>query len=352
MKEEEEIQEKENSSNILSFKEDSLKPKKIIIEETFQDNIPKQKIVEENPEIRPIKLQRKEPEEDYLFSPTKLILDEEIENDSEDEQFLFKPAELIYEDPLEIFNKKIEQNETINPLKPLDLKIEQTEKEEKEEKKQPKINDKKEIIKPSKHFITTMKESIEKNTVGDNKNSELKNNGKFETEKKYSRYQHYQKKENEKTSKEKIQKNIEKNKNEKPKENITLYISKYSKVSHKNKTGEKNNNKEREDNNSIYISKYSKVTNKNKKEDKNKEKEKIIQENKENEKNMNINESQYKKEKLQKLDDKNESKKANEKSNGYEYGKRKFQKEESEKEEVKYVNTIETSSANSKYGGR
>ena len=340
---EDNIEKEDNYSNNLSFDEEFLKPSKLIYEETSEDNNPPEtKNIEEKSEIRIIKFQRKEPKEE---SGTKLLLEDKNKNDSNKEENLFKPKIIEYEEPLETSNKRREGNTNI---KPLDLKIEET---VKEEKKQSNMN-KKELIKPSKHFITTMKDSIEKNSVVNDKDFGNKKNEKNEPEKKYMRYQHNLKKENEKPTIEKIQQNNEKNKNEKAKENIFLYMSKYSKVTKKEKK-ENQQEKEKDDNVSIYISKYSKVT--NKKENKNKEIEK----------NLNINETIHKRglyksetekkdENHQKMGEKKEPVSKNE-NTGYHYVNKTFKKEEPEKnkkEEIKNTISIESTKTTSKYGER
>ena len=345
---EDDKEKEDNYSNNLSFNEEFLKPSKLLYEETSQDNnLPETKKIEEDSEIKIIKFQRKVPEEE---SGTKLLIEDKNKIDSKKEEILFKSKEIKYEKILETSNKKREGNIKIDPIKPLDLKIEET---VKEEKKQSNIN-KKELIKPSKHFITTMKDSIEKKSVVNDKDFGNKKNEKNEPEKKYMRYQHNLKKENERPTIEKIQQNNqnnEKNKNEKPKENIFLYMSKYSKVTKKEKK-ENQQDKDKDDNVSIYVSKYSKVTNK--------------KENKEKEKNLNINETIHKRglykaetekkdESNQKIDGKKEAVSKNE-NTGYHYVKKTFKKEEPErnkKEEIKNTISIEsTTTTTSKYGGR
>ena len=201
----------------LNDNEEFLRPSEIIFDEETKEFLPQKKIKEESPEVRLIKLSREQPEEDYLFSGTKLIYDDEPDDIQEEDEYLFKPIDLIYDDdPLETFNKKREQRNNINPLKPLDLNNritidnkELTKKENKEieKKEEPKIDLKKEEIKNEpknenevkniekrpeqkntknkKHFIEIMIETIEKNT-----NEIMKEKSKKKKMKKTMKY-HY-----------------------------------------------------------------------------------------------------------------------------------------------------------------
>ena len=121
--EEDEKEEKENKD--LSFDEEFLKPSILLYDDDdSRYEIPKKIIKDEPAEIKLIKLKRQEPNEEYLFTATKLLLDDEddLDNLNEPDDDLFKPVELVYdEDPLEIFNKKREENISITPLKPLIL---------------------------------------------------------------------------------------------------------------------------------------------------------------------------------------------------------------------------------------
>ena len=112
------IDDEEEQENHSDFDEEFLKPTTLIYEEELPEHILPQKRKEnESPEIRLIKLRRKEPEEEYLFSHTKLDLDDELDNESNEDEYLFKPVDLVYEDPLEVFNKKREKTQNLNPLK-------------------------------------------------------------------------------------------------------------------------------------------------------------------------------------------------------------------------------------------
>ena len=89
--------EEEKSSNKLFVEEEFLKPSDLLYEEESKNNILPEKIIinetnEISPEIRYIKYKRQEPDEEYLFSPTKL-LDDESKNVSDDDEYLFKPSE-------------------------------------------------------------------------------------------------------------------------------------------------------------------------------------------------------------------------------------------------------------------
>ena len=112
------IDDEEEQDKHSDFDEEFMKPTTLIDEEELPERtLPQKRKENESPEIRLIKLKRKEPEEEYLFSQTKLDLDDdELDNESNDDEYLFKPAELVYEDPLEIFNKKREQTQNLNPL--------------------------------------------------------------------------------------------------------------------------------------------------------------------------------------------------------------------------------------------
>ena len=190
--EEDEKEEKENKD--LSFDEEFLKPSILLYDDDdSRYEIPKKIIKDEPAEIKLIKLKRQEPNEEYLFTATKLLLDDEddLDNLNEPDDDLFKPVELVYdEDPLEIFNKKREENISITPLKPLILQNDIMKKEKdnksllekeesisnkeeiKDEKNKKEKNKKveKEIEKkpveeaPRKsiHFIDLMRETIEK----------------------------------------------------------------------------------------------------------------------------------------------------------------------------------------------
>ena len=175
-------EEDEKEDNNLSFDEEFLRPSILLYDdEDPRYEIPKKIIKDEPAEIRLIKLKREEPNEEYLFSGTKLLFeDDELDNLNESDDYLFKPVDLVYdEDPLEVFNKKREENISINPLKPLILQTDNSNKEkdnksmiEKEESKSKKeeLKDEKEIEKkpaeepPTKstHFIALMKETLEK----------------------------------------------------------------------------------------------------------------------------------------------------------------------------------------------
>ena len=125
--------EEEKSSNKLFVEEEFLKPSDLLYEEESKNNILPEKIIinetnEISPEIRYIKYKRQEPDEEYLFSPTKL-LDDESKNLSDDDEYLFKPSELIDEESLEIFNKRRKESTNINPLKPLNYKNEENKNE-------------------------------------------------------------------------------------------------------------------------------------------------------------------------------------------------------------------------------
>jgi hypothetical protein len=178
--EEDEKEEKENKD--LSFDEEFLKPSILLYDDDdSRYEIPKKIIKDEPAEIKLIKLKRQEPNEEYLFTATKLLLDDEydLDNLNEPDDDLFKPVELVYdEDPLEIFNKKREENISITPLKPLILQTDNSNKEkdnksmiEKEEVKDENNKEaEKEIEKkpaeepPTKsiHFIALMKETLGK----------------------------------------------------------------------------------------------------------------------------------------------------------------------------------------------
>ena len=112
------IDDEEEQDKHSDFDEEFMKPTTLIDEEELPERtLPQKRKENESPEIRLIKLKRTEPEEEYLFSQTKLDLDDdELDNESNDDEYLFKPAELVYEDPLEIFNKKREQTQNLNPL--------------------------------------------------------------------------------------------------------------------------------------------------------------------------------------------------------------------------------------------
>ena len=120
----------DKASNNLIFEEEFLKPTKIVYDvEPEPWDLTQKK--QDPPEIRFIKFQRKEPNEESLFTATKLLYDDELDNSQGvDDEFLFKPVELLYEDPLEIFNKRREQTKNINPLKPVHFKEEKPEEEE------------------------------------------------------------------------------------------------------------------------------------------------------------------------------------------------------------------------------
>ena len=121
--EEDEREEKENKD--LSFDKEFLKPSILLYDDDDSKyEIPKKIIKDESPEIKLIKLKRQEQNEEYLFTGPKLLLDDEddLDNLNEPDDDLFKPVDLVYdEDPLEVFNKKREENISISPLKPLIL---------------------------------------------------------------------------------------------------------------------------------------------------------------------------------------------------------------------------------------
>ena len=131
----------------------------------------------ESPEIRLIKLKRKEPEEEYLFSQTKLDLDnDELDNESNDDEYLFKPVELIYEDPLEVFNKKREQTQNLNPLEllnntSLNKEKESNIKKDDEIKKEEKNNTFE--IKERNNEIKKIEIKNEPHKVGNNENEKI-----------------------------------------------------------------------------------------------------------------------------------------------------------------------------------
>jgi hypothetical protein len=175
----------------LIIDEEFLKPSILLYDEDqSRYEIPKKIIKDEPAEIRLIKLKRQEPNEEYLFTGTKLLFDDEDDMDkmNEPDDDLFKPVELVYdEDPLEVFNKKREENISITPLKPLILQTDILNKEKdnksvvgkeecnskKEEAKDEKSKNKKiekeierkpveEAPRKSIHFIDLMRETIEK----------------------------------------------------------------------------------------------------------------------------------------------------------------------------------------------
>ena len=108
----------------LEDEEFFLKPSNIIMDDDeLNEYLPLQ---EENNkdshEIKIIKYNRKELNEDELFTSPRLFYgDKELDNldeNEEDENDLFKPIELIYEDDhLELFNKRREQGIIINSSK-------------------------------------------------------------------------------------------------------------------------------------------------------------------------------------------------------------------------------------------
>ena len=174
-------EEDEKEDNNLSFDEEFLRPSILLYnDEDPRYEIPKKIIKDEPAEIRLIKLKREEPNEEYLFSGTKLLFeDDESDNLNESDDYLFKPVDLVFdEDPLEVFNKKREENISITPLKPLFLQTDNSNKEkdnksmiEKEEVKDENNKEaEKEIEKkpaeepPTKsiHFIALMKETLGK----------------------------------------------------------------------------------------------------------------------------------------------------------------------------------------------
>ena len=78
------IDDEEEQENQSDFDEEFLKPTTLIYEEELPEHtLPQKRKENESPEIRLIKLKRKEPEEEYLFSHTKLDLDDdELDNES------------------------------------------------------------------------------------------------------------------------------------------------------------------------------------------------------------------------------------------------------------------------------
>ena len=187
----EEDEKEEKEYNNLIIDEEFLKPSILLYDEDqSRYELPKKIIKDEPAEIRLIKLKRQEPNEEYLFTGTKLLFDDEDDMDkmNEPDDDLFKPVELVYdEDPLEVFNKKREENISITPLKPLILQTDivnkakdnksAVEKEEsnskKEEVKDEENKNKKtekeiaekpveETQRKSIHFLDLMKETIGK----------------------------------------------------------------------------------------------------------------------------------------------------------------------------------------------
>jgi len=187
----EEDEKEEKEYNNLIIDEEFLKPSILLYDEDqSRYELPKKIIKDEPAEIRLIKLKRQEPNEEYLFTGTKLLLDDEDDFDklNETDDDLIKPVDLVYdEDPLEVFNKKREENISITPLKPLILQTDivnkakdnksAVEKEEsnskKEEVKDEENKNKKtekeiaekpveETQRKSIHFLDLMKETIGK----------------------------------------------------------------------------------------------------------------------------------------------------------------------------------------------
>ena len=104
--------------------DDLFKPSKLIYEECIEvikkkDNNQKKeiKIVNHKKEERPVK------EDEFLFTPSKIIYDDkELDNDDQEEdngEFLLKPNDLIYETPLELFNKRREEGKILRSTKKL-----------------------------------------------------------------------------------------------------------------------------------------------------------------------------------------------------------------------------------------
>jgi len=186
----EEDEKEEKGDNNLIIDEEFLKPSILLYDEDqSRYELPKKKINDEPAEIRLIKLKRQEPNEEYLFTGTKLLFDDEDDLDkfNETDDDLIKPVDLVYdEDPLEVFNKKREENISITPLKPLisqtdiinkkdnksvigkeesnSKKEEAKDEENKNKKTEKEIEEKpeEEAQRKSIHFLDLMKETIGK----------------------------------------------------------------------------------------------------------------------------------------------------------------------------------------------
>ena len=129
------LDDEERQDNSSNLDEEFIKPTNIIFEteeEPHQTNLfPQGEIEVVSPEIRDIKIKNKDLEEEYLFEQEKINLDDEVEeadNVPDDNDFLLKPTELVYEDPLEKFNMRRENSQSVNPLKPLNSNILEEEK--------------------------------------------------------------------------------------------------------------------------------------------------------------------------------------------------------------------------------
>ena len=395
-------EDKNKNSDSICFEEEFLKPTKLEYNEELQAAfLPKKK--EESPEIKYIKFQRKEPKEEYLFTPTKLLFDNEFDDSKEnEEEFLFKPTELIYKDPLEIFNQRREQTSNVNPLKPLNYKDEPKKEIIKEEikeevKEEPKIEEIKEEIKEEKieelKIEETKEEQKEEIKIKNEENKEQKNKQidiipqkgiktdekieekndeknatsskhfiaavkesieknttksgeKPEQEKKYRRFRVNQNKEESAKKEPKkelfMRKDFEEVRNDEP--NVGVYRSKYSRVTKKDKNEE--NIKEKNDN----------------RKEKEKEKEKIEEPppTKYGYKRIYFKTKNEPKEKEKPVEKKEKNEtfsniNATTETPSYGgYGRRRFKKEELEKEKKEEIVTekVETIPTTSKYGGR
>ena len=129
------IDDEERQDNSSNLDEEFIKPTNIIFETEEEPHqtilFPQGEIEVESPEIRDIKTKNKDLEEEYLFEQEKINLDDEVEetdNVPDDNDFLLRPTELVYEDPLEQFNMKRENSQSVNPLIPLNSNIIEEEK--------------------------------------------------------------------------------------------------------------------------------------------------------------------------------------------------------------------------------
>jgi hypothetical protein len=172
----EDKEKKQNSDKIIVEQEFLIPTKKILEVPLEKDNFSQTKIKEEPAEIGLIKFIRKEPKEEYLFAPTKL-LEENEDIKSESDEYLFKPAVLLSEEPHELFNQKREKEKIISqyPLKILNHKEEENKNKEskKEQEKKEEVKDeesKNKVIEKEEIKLVEIKdEEVKKEEIKDNK---------------------------------------------------------------------------------------------------------------------------------------------------------------------------------------